>query len=1293
METIKNEYQLSKTVRFSLTQKNKSKKDCVEEFKSHRELQDLVNSSLDRIKETVLSNEDDAKRLSIETIDSTVCNMKLFLADWSKVCHRKDQIAVDKDYYKVLCKKIGFDGFWMQENRRQNTRQKMPQCREIVLSSLEKKVNGKRRYDYILDYWRGHLLGASDAYTALSEKIAQYKVALEMNRADNMPNEVELRKMFLAFANLTLEILQPIVSRQILFPKLARLDNSNKDNEWLIAFVADDGKRYLDLLKDITELKKYFDENGGNVPLYRATLNEMTAIKNPKSTDTGICEEIKRLGIDKIIKENQDVLSFERKIWDLSAKEKMERLNSRDKSNFMASLLFKYKPIPATVQFEMAHVLSKGLERPYEDVLEFIRSLGRERSPAKDYADLKDKADFNMDIYPLKVAFDFAWEGLARFRFHKDIDFPVEKSRKFLKDVFDIDEKTNYFVLYAQLLELNALLSTLQNASPNDENVVMDEIKRIIEKIDWSGIKGNKDVISSWVENPDRSKSDRSLKDAKQRIGLFRGQQKNKNKKYEDITKSYKDKAMEIGKIFAQMRDKITGAAEVNKITHYAMIVEDKNYDRYVLLQEFVEKKAERIYNKAKKSDNEFIAYYVNSVTSASISKMIRKKRTSNEFDKMRELSDSERERQNIAEWKLFIEEKGWDIEFDLNLEKESFEQIKKEVDSKCYFLEEKGFSMEMLSDLVREKGCLLLPIVNKDLEKEEKTEKNQFTKDWNSLFQGNSTWRLTPEFRISYRKPTPHYPVSPTGDKRYSRFQLTGHFLCEYIPQSDKYISIREQLDRYKDDEGQKESIKEFNTRIRTGADAGKSGENVQDFLQAFNKKHGHQSPSHKKRSGQAIDGHSESFYVFGIDRGQKELATLCIIDQDKKIVGPQRIYVRSFNGEKKRWEHTFLEERHILDLSNLRVETTLCIDGEDRAEKVLVDLSEVKVKDKDGNYTKPNKMQVAMQQLAYIRKLQFKMQTEPDVVLDWYERNSTEDLIKLNFVDKENGEKGVVSFYGAAVEELGETLPVDKIKEKLDVFKVLKEREKKGEGVKDELDALVQLEPVDNLKSGVVANMVGVIAHLLKKYNYQVYISLEDLSDSFDSKKVDGITGVPIKVGKGEGRRYDVERYAGLGLYNFFEMQLLKKLFRIQQDSDNILHLVPSFRAMKNYDFVAAGKDKVKNQFGIVFFVDAAATSKTCPCCDACNNDKYRPDPKKYPNARKHVVDKKKVWVERDKSNGNDIIRCFVCGFDTTKEYSENPLKFLKSGDDNAAYLISTSAIKAYELAKSAVEGEFRK
>lgn len=67
----------------------------------------------------------------------------------------------------------------------------------------------------------------------------------------------------------------------------------------------------------------------------------------------------------------------------------------------------------------------------------------------------------------------------------------------------------------------------------------------------------------------------------------------------------------------------------------------------------------------------------------------------------------------------------------------------------------------------------------------------------------------------ISYHKPTPNYPISDKGDKRYSRFQMIGYFLCNYIPQSNTYISNREQIVNYKDDEKQKQAVQCFHDKL----------------------------------------------------------------------------------------------------------------------------------------------------------------------------------------------------------------------------------------------------------------------------------------------------------------------------------------------------------------------------------------------------------------------------------------------------------------------------------------------
>ena len=1288
MKKINNNYQLSKTLRFGLSQKSKVKREgyAGEIYESHSELKDLVTISEDRIKDSVSKLSGTEMSLSLDKLRNCMNMIADFFFKWSAVYYRADQIALDKDYYKILSKKIGFEGFWYEKDRRTQRSVKKPQSRIISLSELAKEdCNNKKRKDYVIGYWNDNFLSAVDKYNQVDEKLNQYELALKINRTDNKPNEVELRKSFISLINIVKEILNPLGLKQISFPKLENIDTTRIENQQLIDFAIDYQSK-SDLLTEMAEIKKYFEENGGNVPYCRATLNPMTLVKNPNSTDNSIDSEIKKIGLESIFKNHKDSVYFSNYLENISLKDKDAKLRDASLGLVERSLLFKYKSVPAIVQYEVAKTMAKALNKDEKKILEFLQNIGQAKSPAKDYVDLQDKSDFNLEAYPLKVAFDFAWESLARSIYHEDASIPVEACKKYLK-YFSVDENSQDLRLYSHLQELKAVLSTLEYGNPINEGDFVDKATEILYKISWHEIGRNGDQYKTYIENwlKKRKKDDEYFKTAKQQIGLFRGGLKNKNRKYKELTELFKDVSMKMGKTFATMRDKITGAAELNKVSHYAMIVEDGNFDKYVLLQEFVEHDLDKIYSKVNfhQKGLGFKTYQVNSVTSNAISKMIKKEKQSEKtrYDKNEDLSQEVKDARLLNEWKSFVIKKKYDLEFKLELKNKSFEQLRKEIDSKCYKLEERYLDKDILNDLVQNHKCLLLPIVNQDLVKEIKGDSNQFTKDWNAVFAQDTPWRLTPEFRVSYRKPTNNYPTSDIGDKRYSRFQLTGHFLCEYIPKSNSYLSTREQLANFKENEKQEKAVKEFNENLIGRTEAQKTDLGMNALLAKF----GNQSMKEKISSKKIND----KFYVFGIDRGQKELATLCVIDQDKKIIGDFEIYTRSFNTVSKQWEHKFLRKSHILDLSNLRVETTITIDGKDDKRKVLVDLSEVKVKDKNGNYTKPDKMQIKMQQLAYIRKLQFQMQTNPDVVLAWYENNPTKELILENFVDNINGEKGLVSFYGSAIEELKDTLPLDRIEEMLRKFKTLKLKEKEGDKYASEsIKALVQLEPVDNLKNGVVANMIGVVAFLLEKFNYQVYISLEDLSKPFSDKIVSGISGVSVKLTNSEGRRADVEKYAGLGLYNFFEIQLLKKLHRIQENNRNIIHLVPAFRAMKNYDHIAVGKDKVKNQFGIVFFVDANSTSKMCPVCGTTNE---KPNKSYNPKAIKGLSkDGKNVWLERDKSDGNDIIRCFVCGFDTTKQYEENPLKYIKSGDDNAAYLISSEAVKAYELATALVNSK---
>ena len=270
--------------------------------------------------------------------------------------------------------------------------------------------------------------------------------------------------------------------------------------------------------------------------------------------------------------------------------------------------------------------------------------------------------------------------------------------------------------------------------------------------------------------------------------------------------------------------------------------------------------------------------------------------------------------------------------------------------------------------------------------------------------------------------------------------------------------------------------------------------------------------------------------------------------------------------------------------------------------------------------------------------------MQYDEEKVIAFYEKYKTDSEIEDNIKD-------LITPYKEG--PYCADLPIDVIKDMLRQYNdYVHDNDQKAKRELCELDA------ADNLKSGIVANMVGVVAFLLEKYQYKAYISLENLCRAYHSA-TDGLTGqiIPSSFQDPEIDFKEQENLvlAGVGTYRFFEMQLLKKLFKIQQES-KIINLVPAFRSVDNYEKIVRrdkknDKDKYTNYlFGIVRFVDPKNTSKRCPSCGCFNVTRI-----------------------------NNVITCKSCGFSTVNENKDSCLQFIKNGDDNGAYHI---AKKIFEI-----------
>jgi len=1225
------EYQTQKTIRFGLTATNQNLYS--EEI---MKLLDISEKRVEKQAEQAKKVNNDADKNN--QLRCCLDQIKEYLKTWSNIYPQIDFLAITKDFYKVISKKARFD--FDKGNGS-----------EIKLSYLQSTYYNKKRYLYIIESWKENLRKTENLYRKSDDLLKVFEEAKNQNRDDKKLNKVELRKTFLSLFNLVNESLKPLIEGNLFIVNDDKIDEQNPKHDCVSVFISKTEERRK-LYDYICDLQDYFKDNGGYVPLGRVTLNKWTALQKSNNRDAEINRIIKELKINSVSIQN---IEYEYNNFANNFKEKKDEngkivknnagniiwdLKADAKSVIEICQFFKYKQVPINARLNLAKRLEKSID--------FLSEFGVSKSPALDYKN--DKNNFNLTNYPLKIAFDYAWENCAKAK-HEEIPFPKEQCEKYLKDVFDIDieckekcqnkeckgcEKCRGYYLnkYADLIRFKILLGRLKaefhktDEEKNKSNI--QELRNIFRDLDYRGDKRlNKNeiqkAVNAWFDNKEQSigrkkedeihlmeneKNKFSL--SMQIIGQERGGLKSRISKYKALTEMFKVCASKFGKQFADLRDYFNEAYEVDKIKYRAWIIEDEKQNRFIL---FVNKEKEVDLTS---EEGDLYFYEVKSLTSKSLVKFIKNRGAYPDFHKINnrqiDLNSGEKDsRGNFIDdvkihWSTYKNnqkfldklkdclqnstmatvQKWSEFEFEFDFSNcDTYEKLEKEIDRKGHKLERKTISLTTITNLVENTACLLLPIVNQDLNKGNKQAKNQnqFTKDWFDIFENKK--RLHPEFNIFYRFKTKDYPNTKFKNgtektKRYSRFQMLAHFGCEVIPQGD-YLSKKEQIAIFNDDKKQTEEVKKYNKNISSDVD-----------------------------------------YVIGIDRGIKQLATLCVLDKNGVIQGGFQLFTRTFNSETKQWEHQELEKRNILDLSNLRVETTIT------GEKVLVDLASIQTKNGE------NRQKIKLKELAYIRDLQYTMQTRASDLLDFASKiNSADDIT-------ENNIKNFISPY-----KEGEKYADLPQKEMFDLLTEWKNAEEEGKR------KIAELDPADNLKSGIVANMVGVVALLCAKYKYRVRIALEDLTRAYGIQK-DALSGATIFQNDEDFKEQENRRLAGVGTMQFFEVQLLKKIFKVQIDKD--LHLIPAFRSIANYEKIVrrdkqnSGDEFVNYPFGIVCFVVPKYTSKRCPKCEKTN------------------VNRKE-----------NIVICKECGFQTKEgnPYEKNNIHFITDGDQNGAYHIAKKAL----------------
>lgn len=1232
LKDFTNLFEVRKTVRFGLTQPNKKW-----ELKTHLEFSDLVNESFENIKKDIESKDKSkfkTEKVLIDKLKHFIDWLEKQLWDWKNIYERYDLISVNKDYYKLLARKAKFDAF-----KKDKKWVKQPQANQIKLSSI------KNNREKIINYWWNIISRSDYLINVFKPKLEQYNNAVDKpkNSSHTKPDLIDFRKVFLQLLKVSEEYLQPIFDKSIIFEtwKKEISEDIRKVNNFSWG---ENNKEINDLLDLGKEIREYFEANGTQVPYWKVSLNYYTAVQKPNNFHEEIKKWIEDLKIIDFLKKSEKEIND---YLEKPSKEKINLLND-SKNPYPIELiqLFKPKTIPFSVKYNLAKYIEKNYKNElnslkYEDILNKFELLWKSVDIWKDYSECVDKNSFSLEKYPIKSAFDYCWENLARY-IKRDVNFPKNLCEKYLKDNFDIDTWNSSFMLYANLLFIAENLATLEYHNPKNENEIINSIKKTFDEIEFEFNKNEyelyKNNILTLLNQEKNIRNYNKIITAKQKLWLLRWQQKQKIDKYRKLTQSFKNIASFIWRTLATIRDWLKEENELNKITDYWIIIEDKNQDKYILTLKLEwNDKREKIKNKL--WDWEYKVFEINSFTSKALNKFIKNPlwEDSKKFHSFNKPNDSFYYDKSKHFWVVKKEEKSFIdylknclLESDIAKEQnwkdfwwnfdncDTYEKIVKEVDKKWYKLIENFISKENIEKLVNEEQCLLFPLINQDISSKKEQNKNEFTIDFEKAFWWN-WYRIHPEFSIFYRQPDDEFkkPNHAWIIKRFWRLQLLANIWIEYIPQNNDYITRKDQNKISIDQEKQNELVQNFNK------------EKVDDYFKSL-----------------------KDYYIFWIDRWIKQLATLCITNKNW-VIQIYDIYTKNFNSDSKKWEYTKNRTEWILDLTNLKVESDK--DWND----YLVDISESKVfkrdenweivKDKKWNIMIENKQNIKLKQLAYIRKLQYQMSSNVQWVLNFINRYKTKD-------ERQNNIKELIIPYKEWNNY--EDLPIDIFEEMFDNYRKLK-NENLPEFEKQNLMKLTtELDASEDLKKWVVANMIWVIVYLMKKYDYKVKIAIEDLSNAWYFSK-DWLSWDLILNSKNDEemdlKKQDNLALAWVGTYHFFEMQLLKKLFKISVE-EWILHLVPSFANVKNYSDVIKEKWKyVFQQFWIIYFVNPKFTSSKCPVCW-----KWW---KKYIKREKNIIECKECWF----ISWNDIS-------DILSNYNKEwlNLNFIKNWDDNGAYNI---------------------
>ncbi len=594
-----------------------------------------------------------------------------------------------------------------------------------------------------------------------------------------------------------------------------------------------------------------------------------------------------------------------------------------------------------------------------------------------------------------------------------------------------------------------------------------------------------------------------------------------------------------------------------------------------------------------------------------------------------------------------------------------------------CYRKQAHSLTLDDFNFFLKEYNILRFALCSYDLEGRNKntyqtpeSEQKRHTRELWYRFWSNDdpTIRLNPEISIRYREVDHEL-------KRYLQFKGFDLEKIRHRRLQDQFTST-------------------FTFELNAGtkypqlafAKPEEIAERIDIFNQEFNRCHWHKA------------------WRYGIDRGQKELATLCLVKfsntkNSKGTLEPlfpnARDDIKVYELRKEFYNHkaiSNLENKPFHERKERRIACNISyfIDKVEDCEwfiektSTCIDLTTAKViRNKivlNGDLYTFLKLKKEAAKRILFEEVATKAITENNYSLEWKITNQQHGVSAKNdelTLRVNNNKKGhgrpIYFFEGDFSKRLvglemsdGSVYTKEVIKNYLQNFlrNLLKEKYSSNKANDQYLKArehVPTIAKINHLRNALVANMVGVIFHLQKKY--PGIIMLEDLEKEEIDKHF-------------QGHHINISRRLEYALY-----EKMQTLGTVPPHVKDIIELREVFHQQsKKSNKSEDSKNNVSLQIGGLVFVDKCNTSQNCPCCG------------KPASWRRKIKNKLKYERSRFACGSEDS-----CGFDTarfnsTQKVLEGDPQILKTEKDFSLYrdLDDPDKVAAYNIAKKHVQPE---